>query len=112
MIERLQNGSKDAVHAMEDGRNGAQSSVTQAARAGEALTTIVYSINRIRDMNTQIAAASEQQGTVADEINRKVVAIREVTEETATSIGRTSNSSDQLEKFSSQLEKLVGRFKV
>jgi len=112
MIEQLQSGSKNAVQAMTEGRVQAQEGVGHAAQAGEALASIVESITRIRDMNTQIATAAEEQGAVADEINRTIVNIHEISEATAGGMNSVSSSSDELARFAEEMEGLVRHFKV
>ena len=63
-------------------------------------------------MNQQIAAAAEQQSAVAEEINRSVVNVRDVSEQTATASKQTAASSIELAPLGTQLQTLVARFKV
>ncbi len=49
---------------------------------GEALSRIKGAVNSIRDMNTQIAAASEEQSSVSDEITRNIVSVHEISQST------------------------------
>ncbi|MCV5714999.1 hypothetical protein OFN39_37925, partial [Escherichia coli] len=51
-------------------------------QAGEALGRIKGAVNSIRDMNTQIAAASEEQSSVSDEITRNIVSVHEISQAT------------------------------
>lgn len=83
MITQLQNGSKEAVSVMENGREQAGTSVNNAAHGGELLNTISEAINTITDMNTQIASAAEEQSAVAEEINRNITNISQVTQDSA-----------------------------
>ncbi|MBI3771634.1 MAG: methyl-accepting chemotaxis protein [Gammaproteobacteria bacterium] len=112
MIQRLQQGAKNAVQVMNDGRGEAKASVDHAAKAGEALTSIVSAIGIIRDMNTQIASAAEEQGAVAEEINRNILTINQSAENSATAMDRAAETSGHLNQLAGQLEKLVGQFKV
>jgi methyl-accepting chemotaxis protein len=112
MIERLQQGSKNAVAVMEEGRRQTQAGVEQAARAGQTLQDITAAITSIRDLNTQIASAAEQQASVAEEINRSIVSINEVADETSLGMREAAMSSNQLTQYASQLQSLVERFEV
>jgi len=112
MIERLQSGSKDAVAVMEEGRRQTQAGVEQAARAGKSLQDITASITTIRDMNTQIASAAEQQASVAEEINRSIVSISQVADDTSLGMREAATSSNQLTEHANQLQSLVKRFGV
>lgn len=63
-------------------------------------------------MNQQIAAAAEQQSSVAEEINRSVLNVRDVSEQTAAASEETAASSVELARLGTHLQTLVGRFKV
>jgi len=112
MIERLQAGAKDAVEAMEQGRSQTQLGVDQAAKAGQSLKAISDAISTIRDMNTQIASAAEEQSCVAEEINRNIVNISQVAEDTADGMRQAAVSSNHLTQLASELKSLVGSFNV
>jgi methyl-accepting chemotaxis protein len=112
MIGRLQSSAAQAVQAMQTGRARAQESVQQAAKAGASLGTITSAVSTISDMNTQIASAAEEQSSVAEEMNRNIVAIRDVAEQTARGAHQTSRATDELSRLSSELQALVGQFKI
>lgn len=72
MIDQLQSDSRQAVQVMEHGRQEARHSVDLAAKTRAALDAISKMIDRITEMNHQIATASEEQTLVAEEINQDV----------------------------------------
>ena len=112
MIERLQTGANQAVAAMVQGKTAAKTSVDQAVNAGNSLETINRYIDTIKDMNTQIAAAAEEQSVTAEEINRNVVNISGISRDTADGAEQTANSSSQLARLAAQLQEQVGRFRI
>jgi methyl-accepting chemotaxis protein len=112
MIERLQTGAKSAVQVMEQGRSKSQLSVQQAARAGTSLDTIATAVAAISDMNAQIASAAEEQGAVAEEINRNIVNISQIASQTASGAEQTATASTELARLAVHLQSHVGRFKV
>lgn len=112
MIDRLQNGANEAVNAMEIGRAQAEESVSQAAKTGEALNEITLVVDNIKSMNMQIASAAEQQSSTAEEINRNIVNISEVAQETANGSQETANASDELARLASELQVQVSKFKI
>ena len=63
-------------------------------------------------MNQQIATAAEQQSAVAEEINRSVLNVRDVSEQTAAASEETAASSTELARLGTHLQALVGRFRV
>jgi len=112
MIERLQSGAKNAVLVMEQGRSKAQVSVQQAARAGTSLDTIASAVGAISDMNAQIASAAEEQGAVAEEINRNIVNISQIANQTASGAEQTATASAELARLAARLQSVVSKFKV
>ena len=112
VIERLQAGAGQAVKTMNQGVTQAKESVTQVTKAGSSFESIVDRIDTITSMNTQIANASEEQEAVAEEINRNIVSIHEVSTDTADGVRQSAASSEQLSKFAEQVQVLVGQFKV
>lgn len=112
IIENLQSGTRNAVHVMNGGLSTANQTVETAVRAGEALDNIVQSVSTILDMNTQIATASEQHTIVAQEIDRSVVRISEVSETAAEGSNQTADKSQELSALGEKLQGLVSQFKL
>lgn len=112
MIERIQNGANQAVTAMTQGRNVARNSVELAVNAGQSLETINRFINTIKDMNTQIATAAEQQSITAEEINRNIAMINSTSHETGQGAEQTAKASEELAQLAAQLKDQVIRFKA
>jgi methyl-accepting chemotaxis protein len=112
MIERLQACATDAVKVMDSGRKQAHISVEKSVAAGNALGAITSSVTAISDMNTQIASAAEEQGAVAEEINRNIVNISQVADQTVAGAQQTAASSEVLSKLAVQLQDLVAKFRV
>ncbi len=112
LIAGLQQGAQQAVATMHDSRTLTASTVDLTREAGLALATITQTVSQIQNMNLQIAAAAEQQSSVADEINRSVVNVREVAEQSATSSVETAASSIELARLGNELQQQVARFRL
>lgn len=112
MIVRLQNGTQNAVSVMESSRGQAQKGAEQARQAAQALETIAGAVETINGLNTQIATASEQQRSVADEINRNINSISELSDTAAKGAAKTKSSADKMSGLAENLRSLVGQFKV
>ncbi len=112
MIERLQDGAQSAVKVMDESRSRAENSVSQAGQANISLEEIASSVSLIKDMNAQIADASEQQSSVVEEINRNIVNISGIVENTAKGAGQTAQASEELSRLAADLQSLVSQFKV
>ena len=78
----------------------------------EQLETITQAINDITDKNHQIASAADEQTSVAEEINRNIVSIKQVGDQTSTGAGQTARSSEDLSHLAANLKDLIGQFKV
>ena len=112
VIEKLQTGSRKAVDVMNKSRNEAQEVVEQATKAGASLSAISSAVARINDMSLQIASAAEEQSATADEINRNIVGISEMANETSSAAQQTAAASGDLARLGTELQELVGRFRV
>lgn len=111
-ISELQGGAEQAVNAMTQSCSRANNTVEKAQDTGKSLESITTAVETILQMNTQIATAAEEQTAVAEEINRNVVAIQNISELTASGASQTSASSTELARLSDKLRSLVGQFKV
>jgi methyl-accepting chemotaxis protein len=112
IINRLQESSQQANSSMqlcsekaEDGTRGMQD-------VAIILDTITGSVDGINNMNLQIAAATEQQTSVAEEINKNVVHINQLSSDIDSVVTSTSQQTEQLAELSSNLSEQVSRFKT
>ena len=112
MIERLQKGSRDAVTAMEAGQGQAQQTVEQASQAETSLNEISTAVAQINEMNAHIAEASRQQGEVVEEINKNIVNITQVADESANGADQLSTASKEMANLAVNLESQVSHFKI
>jgi methyl-accepting chemotaxis protein len=112
LISALQKGTESAVNAMQQNRTKAAETVKQAAQAGEFLEAITQGVSTILDMNSQIAVSSEEQAAVAQEINRSIVSIQSISDETSVGATQTSESSKEVTILGNRLRQLVDQFRV
>jgi len=112
MIETLQSGTREAVTVMTANQEKANETVIHASKTGDSLTAIATSIRTINEMNTQIAAAAEEQTAVANEINKNIINITQVAEESTAGSEKTTTASNQLKNLARQLAELIERFRV
>jgi methyl-accepting chemotaxis protein len=110
MIESLQSGVKQTVSVMEISQKQAAESVKQADRAHQALEEITQVVDGISQMSAQIATAAEEQSAVAEDINRNIVDITHVAEETAKDANESYENSVQMSKEVDQLNQLLSEF--
>ena len=112
LIVGLQNGTQQVATIMDNSRGLTDNSVELTRRAGSALGNITRTVSTIQAMNSQIATAAEQQSAVAEEINRSVLNVRDISEQTAAASEETAASSTELARLGTHLQALVSRFRV
>ncbi|RMG37640.1 MAG: methyl-accepting chemotaxis protein [Gammaproteobacteria bacterium] len=112
LIERLQQGTQQAVTVMDESQSEADRSVQQAHTSGEMIEAIRAAVEQISEMNTQIATAAEEQRAVAEEINRSVVNIASVAEHTAEGAERTRESNEKTRELAEELSRLTTHFRI
>ena len=112
MIEKLQNGVKDAVQRMTQSKTRALACVDNSRDSGDSLSEITQSVASISNINHQIAAATEEQNTAIEEIRRTVEVINEHVEQTAAGSKETASSSEYTTELSAKIQVLVGKFKT
>ncbi|MBI6555566.1 methyl-accepting chemotaxis protein [Pseudomonas sp. LY-1] len=112
LILRLHTGTQQVADIMDSSRSLTDNSVSLTRDAGDALAAIARTVSVIQEMNPQIAAAAEEQSAVAEEINRSVLKVRDVSEQTAAASEETAAASAQLSQLSLDLQTLVGKFRL
>ncbi|WP_408003805.1 methyl-accepting chemotaxis protein [Pseudomonas triticifolii] len=126
LAKRTQQSTEEIETLVTSLRNGAQSSVLQIQSSGElvklavsdalqtesALGSIADAVSMIQQMNQQIAAAAEQQSSVAEEINRSVTSIRASADQSALAMQGNTASSIELASLGNELKGMVGHFRL
>ena len=112
MIGAIQNATEQSVRDMQQSSEYAARSQVMADEADQALVLIAERVEQINEMNLVIASAAEEQAQVAREVDRNLVAIRDISEQSTTGAQQTSEASDELARLATQLNQLVGRFRL
>ncbi|ART83842.1 chemotaxis protein [Oceanisphaera profunda] len=111
IIKELTQRADDAVTVAHQGAANADAGVARVVESSAMLDGIADSVSQIANMSTQMAAAVEQQASVAEEINRQVVNISNLADSSADSATQASSSLLHLKTISGDLHELVVRFK-
>lgn len=112
MIKSIQNETKSAVQAMEEGNKEVIKGTEQAALSGRALEDILEQINAVTTQANQIATAAEEQTATTSEISSNMLQITEVVHRTARGAGETAAAAASLSVMSEDLQRIVRQFKV
>ncbi|SDU87128.1 methyl-accepting chemotaxis protein [Pseudomonas mucidolens] len=126
LARRTQQSTEEIERLVSTLRSAAQSSVQEIKQSGElvklavsdaletesALGSIAAAVSLIQQMNQQIAAAAEEQSSVAEEINRSVTSIRASADQSALSMQGSAASSIELAQLGAELKGMVGHFRL
>jgi len=112
MIDRLQQGTDEAVQAMRRSSEAGVGTSEQANQAGESLDAMAQLIGTINSMNAQIASAAEEQTAVAEEINRSVHQIAVAVDNVADETQQGAQTTRSLAQLGQRLGDLVGQFRI
>ncbi|MAZ89864.1 MAG: chemotaxis protein [Cellvibrionaceae bacterium] len=112
IIETVQNGAAQAVKAMEGSQEQTRNTVELATNAGGSIQEITGSVTSIRDMNTQIATAAEQQSCAADEIRKNVESMAGLARDAHSSAQESTAVANRLDESSNDLSQLIARFRT
>ncbi|CRL51165.1 methyl-accepting chemotaxis protein [Pseudomonas sp. SIMBA_041] len=126
LAKRTQQSTEEIERLVSALRSAAQSSVQQIQNSGElvklavsdalqtesALGSIAAAVSLIQQMNQQIAAAAEEQSSVAEEINRSVTSIRASADQSSLAMQGNAASSIELAQLGLELKGMVGHFRL
>ncbi len=112
MIERIQQGTRKAVMAMDQGREKAQAGVNQAQVANTALHSISQAVSNIKTLNSEIAELANNQSEIAQNLNQNILNISSNTDETASGAQMITVASNELAQLSAELKSIANQFKI
>ncbi|WP_430695056.1 methyl-accepting chemotaxis protein [Pseudomonas oryzihabitans] len=112
IIEQLQAATADAVQQMQASRARALGGVGAAVEASSSLASIGAAVERIVDINVQIASAAEQQASVSEDINRNTTEIRTSTVQVLGGVESDAARAERLAGLSQELRSVVSRFRL
>ena len=112
MLSRLTQGVAQVVVAMEQTKRRCQEAADTTGQVNEGLDGMANAVVRINDLSGQIATAAEEQSRVTEEINRNMVAIRDMLAHLMETAQASGQNTETLGRVNQQLQQMVHRFKV
>ncbi|WP_028117848.1 methyl-accepting chemotaxis protein [Ferrimonas senticii] len=112
MLDNLAQSVAQAVSTMSSSQANGQTTLAASQQTTGHLTSVTGAVNEINDMTMQIATAATQQSVVTEEINRNMVAIRDIVGELVQASEESEQVTSQLEQSGQLLQQLVGQFKA
>ena len=111
LLGNLARRTQEVTQQMQGSLQVSHTSVERIQQARDSFDKIRGSVDSIRDQNTQIATAAEEQHQVAEEINRHIAQIHADAQLVEGFAQSSQTGSGRLIEISAQLKGLVDRFK-
>ena len=112
MITQIQKDTSGAVESMSKGTGEVEKGKALADKAGESLKQIIEGADKVVDVVTLVAAASEEQSSTSEQISKNIEMISNVNEESAAGISQISKAAEDLDKLTVNLQELILKFKI
>ena len=112
LVASLRGNAQQSVAQIRGSTELVRLAVADALQTESALGSIAAAVSLIQQMNQQIAAAAEQQSSVAEEISRSVTQIRGSADQAALAMQDNARSSVELAQLGTDLKGMVGHFRL
>ncbi len=110
MIKTIQQETKNAVQSMNKGRTEVESGKTSVKLAGESLSEIIESSNKVLGIVNEVAEASKGEAEEAEQIQINITGINTVAQETAIGVEQIALASEDLNKLTENLQSTISQF--
>ncbi len=112
IIVQLQRAADEAHQSMNTSITSVQETLETSTKVEESLHRIRANIDTINEMNHQIATASDEQSSVANEVSKNITAIHSLSERVSGNAQVILQNSTQLEGESVELKRQMDSFKI
>jgi methyl-accepting chemotaxis protein len=112
LAQRSATAAKEIKTLIQDSVSKVESGSELVTKSGETLGEIVSSVKRVTDIVGEIAAASQEQSSGIDQVNRAVTQMDRVVQTNAAQSQELSSTARSLTAQAEQLQALVARFKL
>jgi methyl-accepting chemotaxis protein len=112
LVSALRTAAQTSVQQIQSSGELVKLAVSDALQTESALGSIASAVSLIQQMNQQIAAAAEEQSSVAEEINRSVTSIRASADQSSLAMQGNAASSIELAQLGVELKGMVGHFRL
>ena len=112
MLDELHQLVEQAVQSMSESQTTCGKVVSSSSDITAGLDAVGSAVESINSMTDHIATAATEQSSVTEEINRNLVAIRDIVSSLLEASHDSSNVVDELSSAGSNLQNLVDQFKL
>lgn len=111
-IASLLSGADSATGNMASLQEEGTKAVGIVVETANAFDVLKGELDSIKDMATQIAVATEEQTSVSNEINRRICAVKDDSEQLASQATTTMHMTESVAEEGKQLQEYIDRFKT
>ena len=111
-IRIIQKETNDAVSSMQAGTRIVQEGEQTISKTADAFRAILQRTERVSDVMSQLATASEEQSTTSNTMAESVSLITGSIEESAQDVGQIAQATSGLQEQAEELRELIGQFNI
>lgn len=112
MIEHIQNSTEEAVHTIQRGIGEVRRGKESADKAKHSVGAIIERSRGVADAILQVAAATEEQSQVSEEVLRNAEIIKSITENTSVGIIQIVHAVEDVSRLAVHLEAMIKQFNI
>ncbi len=112
LAQRSASAAKEIKTLIQDSVRKVENGTNLVNKSGQTLGEIVSSVKRVTDIVSEIAAASKEQLTGVEQVNKAVAQMDRVTQANASQTEEMSGTAGSLLSHAVQLNELVQRFRL
>ncbi len=112
MIKQIQNDTKDAVSSIGSGTEEVSKGKSLTEKAGGSLKKIISGSVKVVDIISQVAVASEEQSSAAEQISKNIESITAVTHQSASGVQQIARATEDLNRLTLNLQELISKFEI
>lgn len=112
LVQRLQEQASKAVESMGRGKDSTLQCLEKGVATAKAFDDTSNAVGGISDLNTQIAAASEEQAIVSKDLNETLLKINQIAKEASEGALKTSSANEDMAKRLIDLHANLNRFQT
>ncbi len=112
LAQRSANAAKEIKQLIDDSTGKVADGAALAGQAGKTMGEIVASVQRVTDIMAEISAASQEQASGIDQVNRTITQMDETTQQNAALVEEASAAARAMEEQAAGLAQTVAAFRV
>lgn len=111
-VKEMQTEVEGSVAFMQNERKAIEKIVAHVDATQRSMGEIVNCVEQVFDMIQTIATSTEEQSATAEDVNRNMVSINDITRQLSSSVGDIKGTSESFARLASELNQMVSWFRL